>query len=309
MAFAVPPPTRIYKPLFSFGVISDIQYADKPQVTGRSRYEKDAIVKLKASVQHWREYHDTTQNLNCIVNLGDIIDGHEGEGAEEKDKTDLALVLDAFTALDMPKYHVLGNHCVWNLGCKYVASQLGMPSRFYDVPIKPGWRFVFLDGTDLSLMRDSHSFEEAKEYFKLHSHRNLEDWNGGFSVKQKQWLRQIVKNAKQNKEKLILFCHWPLLNLWTQDFESSLLWNAEDVLELLDPEVVFLFMSGHMHENGYKFHKGIHHITLGAVVTTFEGHAHAVVHVSDDCVDVEGFGVLTPLTNSLSFFKDDTRIE
>lgn len=39
-----------------------------------------------------------------------------------------------------------------------------MPHRFYDVPLEKGWRFVFLDGTDLSLMKDSHSPEEAKVY-------------------------------------------------------------------------------------------------------------------------------------------------
>jgi hypothetical protein len=45
----------------------------------------------------------------------------------------------------------------------------------------------------------------------------------------------MMERAKQRKEKLILFCHWPLLNMWTPDFESSLLWNAKEVLDMLDP--------------------------------------------------------------------------
>jgi len=165
-------------------------------------------------------------------------------------------------------------------------------------------------------MKDSHSMKEAQEYFKLHSHRMLEDWNGGFSKKQMQWLKNIFADAKQKKEKLILFCHWPLLNMWTSDFESSLLWNADEVLEMLDPEVVFLFMSGHMHENGYKLHNGIHHLTLGAIVTTREGlQAHGVVHVGENSVDIEGFGILENITQSLpvnynfSKFSDDARLE
>eukprot|EP00026_Physarum_polycephalum_P010692 Phypoly_transcript_10866.p1 GENE.Phypoly_transcript_10866~~Phypoly_transcript_10866.p1 ORF type:complete len:257 (-),score=34.70 Phypoly_transcript_10866:372-1142(-) len=234
MAVSLPPRARI-KPLFSFGVIADIQYADKPLVTGRDRYEKDAIVKLKASLGHWMKCHDDTP-LNCIVNLGDIIDGHEGEDAVEKDRRDLHDVLGALSTINLPKYHVLGNHCVWNLGCEYTTKALGMPHRYYDKPIANGWRFVFLDGTDLSLMKESHSMEEAKEYFKENSHRMLEDWNGGFSKKQQQWLLQVFEKAKQNKEKLILFCHWPLVNLWTPEFSSSLLWNAEDILQMLDPE-------------------------------------------------------------------------
>lgn len=293
---------RAGKPLFSFGVISDIQYADKPVILGRNRYEKDAINKLSSSLKYWADYHAATSPLKCVVNLGDIIDGHEGEGAHEKDRVDLHHVLRAFDTLSIPQYHVLGNHCVMNLGCEYLAQQLRMPHRFYDVEIEKGWRFVFLDGTDLSLFRDSHSLEEAKEYFKTNSHRMLEDWNGGFSTTQQRWLKKVIARAKQNDERLILFCHWPLLNLWTPDFQSSLLWNAEEVLQMLDPEVVFMFMSGHMHENGYTVHNKIHHITLGAVVTTPVGdHAHAIVHVHDNRVEVEGFGVVTPLSTTLPF--------
>lgn len=124
-------------------------------------------------------YHAEVSPLQCIINLGDIIDGHEGEGAIEKDRRDLHMVLKAFESLHIPQYpnlihffifltintyHVLGNHCVWNLGCEYLTKELKMPHRFYDVPLEKGWRFVFLDGTDLSLMKDSHSPEEAKVY-------------------------------------------------------------------------------------------------------------------------------------------------
>jgi len=281
------------KPLFSFGVISDIQYADKPVIHERNRYEKDAINKLSSCVQHWTNYHTNTNPLKCVVNLGDIIDGHDGEGAHEKDCIDLKRVLQIFDTLTIPQYHVLGNHCVLNLGCEYITKELKMPHRFYDVKMENGWRFVYLDGTDLSLMKDSLSLKEAQEYFKAHDHRMLGDWNGGMSKAQLQWLKKIFDVAKRDNEKLILFCHWPLINLWTPDFESSLLWNAEEVLQMLDPEVVFMFMSGHMHENGYKLHNNIHHVTLGAVVTTpLEDNAHAIVHMFEDRVEVEGFGVV-----------------
>ena len=60
-----------------------------------------------------------------------------------------------------------------------------------------------------------------------------------------------------------------------------------------------------MHENGYRMHNGIHHLTLGAVVTTpHGGQAHAVVHVSEAVVEVEGFGVLFPLSTSISLTKE-----
>ena len=46
----------------------------------------------------------TSTPLKCIVNLGDIIDGHEGEGAAEKDRRDLHDVLSALATIEIPKY-------------------------------------------------------------------------------------------------------------------------------------------------------------------------------------------------------------
>jgi manganese-dependent ADP-ribose/CDP-alcohol diphosphatase len=284
-------------PLFSFGVVSDIQYANRPIVSGKERYELDALYKLNNCITTWKNYQ---LPLKCAVNLGDIIDGHEGETAHHRDAEDLKDVLAAFGRIDVPTYHVLGNHCVWNLGCHYLARELGLTKRYYDIEIHTGWRFVILDGTDLSIMKDSHSHSEAQEYIKANAHRMLEDWNGGISKKQQKWLSDVVNNAKLNNEKLIVFCHWPLLNCWGAEMEASLMWNADDLLPLLDPDAVFMFMSGHIHENGYINHNGVHHVTLSAIVSAPLGDtAHAIVHVHDDKVVIEGFGMASPLSGEL----------
>jgi manganese-dependent ADP-ribose/CDP-alcohol diphosphatase len=285
-------------PLFSFGVVSDIQYANRPLERGRERYELDALYKLNNCITTWKNYH---LPLKCAVSLGDIIDGHEGETAHHKDAEDLRDVLAAFGEIDVPTYHVLGNHCVWNLGCHYLSRELGLTNRYYDIEMHKGWRFVILDGTDLSVMKESHSHSEAKEYIQTNAHRMLEDWNGGISKKQQKWFSDIVSAAKLKKEKLIVFCHWPLLNCWGAEMEASLMWNADDLLPLLDPEAVFMFMSGHIHENGYVNHNGVHHITLSAIVSAPLGDtAHAIVHVHDDKVVIEGFGTASPLSGELS---------
>jgi len=293
--------TKPSTPLFSFGVVSDIQYANKPVQHGRSRFELDALYKLNKCISHWKEYQHP---LKCIVNLGDIIDGHE-DRCPTKDSEDLRDVLEALRQLHIPTYHVLGNHCVWNLGCNYLVKELGMKHRFYDVELHSGWRFVFLDGTDLSLMKDSHSLQEAQEYMKTNAHRLLEDWNGGVSKRQRDWLTGVISAAKTNNEKVIVFCHWPLLNPWGPEMEPSMMWNADEILPLLDPEVVFMFMSGHIHENGYVKHNGVHHITLSAVVSApFGENAHAVVHIHDDEVVIEGFGTVSPLSGVLKLDDD-----
>lgn len=297
----IPQPSQLFnskRRLFSFGVVADIQYANKPAINGRMRYEKDAINKLKQCVQQWKN-----NDLKCVVNLGDIIDGHEQE--PHRDKDDLKEVMNVFNLLDIPKYHVLGNHCVWNLGCNYLTKELGMCNRYYDVDINDGWRFVFLDGTDMSLMKDSHSLDEAMEYVKQNSHRMLEDWNGGISKKQINWLKSVFDDAKIRKQRVVLFCHWPLVNIWGPEMESSMLWNASDILPILDPDVVFMCMSGHMHENGHMYHNGVHHVSLSAVVSALPGdNAHAILHIHDDEVVIEGYGAVSPLSSRLKLTCD-----
>ncbi len=52
-------------------------------------------------------YHQKTP-LSCVVNLGDIIDGHDGEREDEallaKEKQDLKVVLEILENLNLPKY-------------------------------------------------------------------------------------------------------------------------------------------------------------------------------------------------------------
>jgi len=50
-----------------------------------------------------------------------------------------------------------------------------------------------------------------------------------------------MKQAKVKGERLILFCHWPLINVWQPEYAISLLWNHEEILAMLDPEGKFCF--------------------------------------------------------------------
>jgi len=62
------------QPLFSFGLISDVQYADIPD--GRSflgvpRYYRHSILVLRRAVKEWNTY----QKHMFVINFGDIVDG------------------------------------------------------------------------------------------------------------------------------------------------------------------------------------------------------------------------------------------
>jgi manganese-dependent ADP-ribose/CDP-alcohol diphosphatase len=62
------------QPLFSFGVISDVQYADIPDghsFIGVPRYYRRSIRVLQRAVKKWNNH----QNLNFVINFGDFVDG------------------------------------------------------------------------------------------------------------------------------------------------------------------------------------------------------------------------------------------
>lgn len=97
------------EPLFSFGVIADVQYADIPD--GRSflgvpRYYRHSIAVLRRAVQRW----NGDKSVRFCINFGDIVDGFC-----PKDRS-LAAVQAVVREFDGfrggPAYHMLGNHCL-----------------------------------------------------------------------------------------------------------------------------------------------------------------------------------------------------
>ncbi len=95
--------------LFSFGVIADIQWGDKGTIG--NRHYREALDRLKECVQELNK-----QKLAFTIQLGDVIDGNE---TSEKTRSDLEIVLEEYGKLSMPKYHVVGNHCL-NAGKKII---------------------------------------------------------------------------------------------------------------------------------------------------------------------------------------------
>ena len=85
-------------PLFQFGLVTDVQYADKPAAGGRDY--RGALVRLRSAVATLNG-----ESLAFTAQLGDLIDGN-GEAS----LTDLRAVLDALRGLRAPLHHVIGNH-------------------------------------------------------------------------------------------------------------------------------------------------------------------------------------------------------
>lgn len=123
-----------------FGVVADIQYADKDAL--RERHYRASIDNLKNCVAAIND-----ESPVFTVQLGDIIDGHKGDF--DKTHADLDSVVRVISHLNMPLHHVIGNHDML-AGKAHLEAKLNMKRFYYDftVPSCDGWRFVVLDGND-----------------------------------------------------------------------------------------------------------------------------------------------------------------
>eukprot|EP00535_Pseudo-nitzschia_heimii_P009262 CAMPEP_0197176624 /NCGR_PEP_ID=MMETSP1423-20130617/2480_1 /TAXON_ID=476441 /ORGANISM="Pseudo-nitzschia heimii, Strain UNC1101" /LENGTH=467 /DNA_ID=CAMNT_0042626023 /DNA_START=247 /DNA_END=1650 /DNA_ORIENTATION=- len=141
-------------PLFSVGVIADIQYAPIPDGTsygGTPRYYRHALDATKVAFECFRN-----RDVDLVVNLGDIVDGKcqdiEGNGGSPTTTTGggdppglaaLKEVRDVMGPYGRPMngvgvarsagrgdiLHIYGNHCLYNLNRMEIREQLGIPLR------------------------------------------------------------------------------------------------------------------------------------------------------------------------------------
>ncbi|KAL7555126.1 hypothetical protein ACHAWF_018761 [Thalassiosira exigua] len=143
-------------PLITFGVLADIQYAPIPDgksYAGNPRYYRHAKKAAEHAARHFQE-----ERVQCVVNLGDIVDGKcadverwggvvdsDGEGGgggfasdEEEKKTGgthvgvdaIDDVLRALSSYDAGRIlHTYGNHELYNLSRRDLGDKLSIPFK------------------------------------------------------------------------------------------------------------------------------------------------------------------------------------
>lgn len=264
-------------PIFSFGVVADVQYCDSNPAG--SRYYRSSLAKLEECAQKFN-----SSNLAFVVQLGDFID---------RDFASFDKVLPIFQKLKCPKYPVLGNH-EFSVGPEKreaVLEKLAMEKGYYDFAVQ-NWRFVVLDGNDISLYANpegSRSYRDAAariQELKESGAPNAQEWNGGLGAGQMAWLKDTLDKGLRAGERIILFCHFPVFPP-----NAHNLLNDGEVVELLESShCVTAFLSGHNHHGSYGRRKGIHFLSLCGMVETPDQNAFAVVEVHPDRLEVTGFG-------------------
>ncbi|MEE6523885.1 hypothetical protein FKM82_022991 [Ascaphus truei] len=227
-------------PCFTFGVIADIQYADKDDgynyTQTSMRYYRNSLSLLRHAVEEWSRERIKP---NCILQLGDLIDGFNVQ--YKTSETSLRKVLTEMAKLQIPFHHIWGNHEFYNFSRKYLTdSQLNTtpaadmadalpvtstgsgleedPETFYAYHFSPfpKFRFLLIDSYDLSVIgRDPSSgkYEKSMKLLReknpnedLNSSTGLEErqfvqYNGGVGPAQLRWINSVLAFSDGKEEK------------------------------------------------------------------------------------------------------------
>ncbi|XP_021749831.1 manganese-dependent ADP-ribose/CDP-alcohol diphosphatase-like [Chenopodium quinoa] len=294
------------QPLFSFGIISDVQYADIPD--GRSflgvpRYYRHSVLVLERAVQNWNRL----QHLSFAVNFGDIVDGF---CPKDQSLNAVKMVASKFEEFNGPVYHMIGNHCLYNLSRETLLPLLKIPSHdcsaYYDFSPTHDYRLVVLDGYDISVIGWPEDHPKSMEAVSILKEKNpnldknspvglngLERrflmFNGAIGREQLEWLDQVLQNATDLKQKVIICCHLPLDPGATTP--EAILWNYNEVMDVIHKyKCVKVCFGGHEHRGGYSVDShGVHHRVFEAALECPPNlDAFGYVDVYDDRISLVG---------------------
>lgn len=280
------------KPILSFGIMADCQYADKDDedfvVSGthhmyHNRYRQSAD-KLRQAVETFNDF-----DLAFVVHLGDFVD----RGIEEANG-----IIETIRELKAPFWHVLGNHDFAGSEDDHTRlyKKYGIENSYYAKQIN-GYRFIILDTNEVSIIKHPEGtmgwnmgkkmIQEAHEAGMLQAY----DWNGGIGAEQQEWLEVQLNEAKAANEKVILFAHHPV-------FPPGVLnaLNDEQIMCLIEkyPNVI-AYINGHNHLGAFGYRKNVPYLTVPGMLQT-ETNAYGIVTVYENKIDVNGYGRIQDMT-------------
>ncbi|CAI5515406.1 unnamed protein product [Closterium sp. Naga37s-1] len=265
--------------------MTDVQYADIDDghsFLGIPRFYRHSLEVVKRAVRDWN--HETN-HISFAVHFGDLVDGL---CPREKSLEAFQTVLGEFGKLSNgPVYHMLGNHCLYNLPRKTLNKLLAMPPSadhrsYYHFSPFPGFRLVVLDPYDISMIgwpsghphaelaaeilgRQNPNEEKNSPEGMVGMQRRFLKFNGGVSETQLGWLEGVLRESDECGETVIICCHLPV-EPNALPTSTCLIWNYDKVLATIQQhDCAVAVISGHAHFGAYTCDdKGIHHRILEA---------------------------------------------
>lgn len=178
-----------HNPLFTFGVIADVQYADIDDgynyLRTHRRYYRNSIELLRNALNSWSK---AAVKPGFVLQLGDLIDGYN-KPLVASDRA-LEAVLKELGSGCADVHHVWGNHELYNFSRDWLlASKLnstpegsqtgaGSPVYAYHFSPYPGFTFIVLDAYDVAVLGRQEASQGYQEALTLLRHANKnEDLN------------------------------------------------------------------------------------------------------------------------------------
>ncbi len=264
------------KPLFSLGIIADVQYADIK--SAGNRYYSASLGKLEKAVSVFMK-----DSVDLIINLGDLI---------EKNYDSYKPVLNILYSSGIKTCHITGNHDYSVDSLKRdCLPVLGGSGKGYYSFVRDQYRLIFINGNEISTYGSYNKTaisEAANLIGKLKNMNEINaiEWNGGISGTQLDWINNQLAEAAGKSEKAILFCHFPIA---PNNIHNLL--NYKEVYSTLQKyNNVVAWFSGHNHEGNYTTFKKIHFVTFKGMVETADSNSFAVVEVYDRKIVIRGYG-------------------
>ena len=264
------------KPLLSFGLIADCQYADV--ASSGTRLYRQSAKKLEDAVNELNRHE-----LKFSLHLGDFIDRDFHSFSELKPITN---------RLKSKLHHTLGNHDfeVEESLRSRVPAALGLATTYYALRHE-GFRFLILDTTEVSTYR-----YRGDDDATANAHRELralatagksyaQPWNSRISDTQVLWLTEQLQDATDAGESVLAFGHHPIL-----PEEAHCSWNCGMLHKLLSRfPCCKAYLNGHRHSGGYESRDGMHYLTLHGMLDTGE-NSFSWARLYRSHIQITGYG-------------------
>ena len=209
--------------MFSFGIISDIQYADHDDSLPlfppfRTRYYRSSVEQLKSAIADFKSC-----NAQFMLQLGDLIDGKSRKNSLEA----LDKLLQVFRDSELPVYHTIGNHDLYNLSHQQAIDKilssgtLSLGHSAYYSFVHNNFRFISLDSYDVAMLgrtKGDSPYSSAKKYLEVNLNSDLNSpdglegvnkrfvqYNGAIGAEQLAWLKEELKQAEEQQQTVVVF--------------------------------------------------------------------------------------------------------
>ena len=309
-----PEPSAKDAPAFSFGIITDVQWADVPDGSNFNgkvkRHFRGALQVLSSAVAYWNWNALDASRLAFVAQLGDLADGRNARLSQSD--TALQAALSHLRRSPCRVVSLLGNHDLSNFDRQTLALKLTTGLRGYHaLSPAPGWRVIVLDAFEESVGGRAQGDERrtrAEQWLAKHNPNDLSDggawfrglhgtdrravpYNGAFVQPQLRWLRRELRDAAVNGERVIILSH-VVLSPEACD-GTTVAWDYDEALAAIRESrpVVAMVVCGHDHNGGYFYDavSSVHHLTLSSPLNLgTNGHAYGLIEAYADRIELHG---------------------